>query len=77
MPEGIVLCCLPEVGNMTDQEYKAIKKEICAQQTACNMACPFFRYQEEHGVHACGCLCDVLEMTDLEKAKEIAAGWKA
>ena len=60
---------------MTDQEYRTIKKEICAQQTACNTACPFFRYQEEHGVHACGCLCEVLEMTDLEKAKEIAATW--
>ena len=62
---------------MTDQEYQKIKKEICARQTACNLDCPFFRYQEEHGVHACGCLCEVLEMTHPEKAKEIAAGWKA
>ena len=61
---------------MTDQEYIAVKKEICAMQTACNSVCPFFRYQEERGIHACGCLCEVLEMTDIDKAKELAAGWK-
>ena len=61
---------------MTDRDYKTVKKEICSLQTACNSKCPFFRYQEERGIHACGCLCEVLEMTDPGKAKELAAGWK-
>ena len=60
---------------MTDQEYFNTKKAICAEQTACNTACPFFRYMDEQGIHACGCLCDVLEQTDLNKAKEIAQAW--
>ena len=60
---------------MTDQEYRNIKKRICEKQTACTTECPFHRYQEEQGVHACGCLCDILEMTDMDKAKEIAAAW--
>ena len=60
---------------MTDQEYVTVKKAICAAQTACNNKCPLYRYQNEQGIHACGCLCDVLEQTDLNKAKEIAQAW--
>ena len=60
---------------MTDQEYLKTKKAICAEQTACNTACPLFRYMDEQGIHACGCLCDVLEQTNLEKAKEIVQAW--
>ena len=61
---------------MTDQEYFRTKKEICAAQSFCSTDCPLFRYQTEQGIHACGCLCDVLEQTDLDKAKEIAALWR-
>ncbi len=60
---------------MTDQEYFETKKKICGLQKACNLDCPLFRYMDEQGIHACGCLCDVLEQTDPEKAKEIAQVW--
>ena len=60
---------------MTDQEYFKTKKAICDMQNACNTDCPLFRYMDEQGIHACGCLCDVLEQTDLNKAKEIAQTW--
>lgn len=60
---------------MTDQEYLETKKAICSAQSFCSNDCPFYRYLNEQGVHACGCLCEVLEQREPEKAKEIASVW--
>ena len=60
---------------MTDKEYTAAKKAICAEQSACNEHCPLYRYADEQGIHACGCICEILEQKNPEAAKRIAEEW--
>ena len=60
---------------MTDREYQTVKKAICSEQSACNELCPLYRYANKQGMHACGCLCDILEQRNSEVTKTIAEEW--
>ncbi len=58
---------------LSDERYAELKKELCRKFNFCNDECPLYYYMSSHGVHACGALCEVLEVKDIDQAKKLVA----